>query len=157
MKNLKFTITLLLALAIAPIACGQSAITKVVNRLENDPKTEYSVYSEKRDPTTREVVESTKVLILKDNSQLKSIENAFNKERPNATEVEISSGPNKVYTLRFVDTKVHRMQAYTLLYKQGKPQILVVEVVPLPRMARPVRTCEPAGPIGENTTVWFVL
>ena len=109
-----FIIAIPLSLSSAIPAMAQGSISKLVNSLENNKGCDI-VYRENRDPATRKVTYSKRLITFKDKKLAQRFEDAFRKERENSVEYQSNEDKSaSVYKIRFDDNKGHCSQ-YTLV------------------------------------------
>lgn len=109
-----FIIAILLSLASAILSAAQSSISKLVNSIE-DSKGCDVIYRENRDPATRKVTYSKRLITFKNKKLAQRFEEAFRKERENSVEYQSNEDKSaSVYKIRFDDNKGHCSQ-YTLV------------------------------------------
>ena len=125
MKHLRFLLALASLVLVSGLASAQASIDKVINEIEKKPNVEYVAYNERRNPVTKKVYKSSKVIPVKDAKTLNKLVEAFKKEAGNSTSYEITR--NRVYRIIFV--KGTDQRAYTLV-KQGQGTgLLTVEMI----------------------------
>lgn len=125
MKHLRhIVIATIMALAALP-AVAQSSIDKIIASIEKEPRVEYVAYNERRNPVTKKVYKSTKVIVVKYRTYINKLIAAFRKEAKESASYEISR--DKVYRITFV--KGSDCRAYTLVLQGGDKALLTVEIV----------------------------
>lgn len=103
---------LLLAVA-AGVATAHNEIDKAVANIEDAPGNEYVAYSERRNPTSKKVYKSSKVIIIpgRNHAYCDMLVKAFKKDSKKAVSFEVTSGGN-VYVIKFIDGKERRSYIY---------------------------------------------
>lgn len=117
-------ITALMTLAALP-ALAHSAIDKVIASIEKEPRVEYVAYNERRNPSTRKIYKSTKVIVIKNRNYIDKIIEAFRKEAGNSVSYEITR--DKVYRIIFM--RGSDCRSYTLVKQGPEKALLTVELV----------------------------
>ncbi len=117
---LRIFLALILAVICTNVSSAQTAIERVVKQLEQDESTTMT-YTEQRDPSTKKVVSSNRVYVLKDKKLMKTLKEAFEKERENTVNATYTSN-NIVFT--FPDGSRYclnglRSSTYTLVINIG--------------------------------------
>ena len=117
--------TLLALLMLAPLcAIAQGSIDNVVNSLEKSKSVTNEVYSERRDPKTKNVIKSSRVFHFTDNKIASRLIEAIKKERNKATSFQMNNrSHNAVYTINFEGGKGLKAK-YTLVQHGGSVWIL---------------------------------
>lgn len=120
--------TLLALLMLAPLcAIAQGSIDNVVNSLEKSKSVTNEVYSERRDPKTKNVIKSSRVFHFTDNKIASRLIEAIKKERNKATSFQMNNrSHNAVYTINFEGGKGLKAK-YTLVQHGESVWILSVE------------------------------
>ena len=101
MKQILLRVAFAVAFMVSFLFSGhaQSAIEKVVKQLESVKEADIT-YSERRDPSTKKIIKSSRIITFKSDYYAQRLEEAFEKERENA----ISSTRGKNYYLyKFTD------------------------------------------------------
>ena len=120
-------ISLILCL-LAPIASyAQGSLSNIVESIEDSNQVSNVMYREKRDPRTRKVVRSTRLIVFSDAKLAKRLISAIKKERPNAVNYQASNErTSAVYCIDFNDNKGN-FSRYSLIQEGGKRWTLSVE------------------------------
>lgn len=95
---MKATIIFSLILLSPAVAMGQAAIDREIAAAEKDPNVQV-VFSEKRDPSTKKIIQESRVVIASSSEWEKRFRKAFNQERPNSVEASVTN--QGVYSLTF--------------------------------------------------------
>ncbi|MCC8037959.1 MAG: DUF5024 domain-containing protein [Bacteroidales bacterium] len=95
---MKATIIFSLILLSPAMAMAQTAIDREIANAENDPNVQV-VFSEKRDPATKKIIQESRVVIAATSAWEKRFRKAFNDERPNSVEASLTN--QGVYYLTF--------------------------------------------------------
>lgn len=87
-------------------AFPQSSIDKIIEKLEDNPKCETTMYRENRDPKTHKITSFEMVVTFNDEAIAQRIINAFKNERKNANKYIANSNgkdsrTNKLYSITF--------------------------------------------------------
>lgn len=101
-------------------ASAQARIDRVIERLEELDGVSVT-YTEKRNPKTKKIYKSSKVITFSDASMAKQLMEAMKQERENA--IEISQVNKSINMLKFGDNNTYTR--YTLM-KEGKSWIITV-------------------------------
>lgn len=104
-------------------ANAQKRVESAVKTAEKHNSTQYCAYSERRDPATRKVQRSSKVLVVTANDA-KSIRKAMDNERDKAISVELVDG-GRVYSLTFYKSNIYSV--YTLVQQRNNTWLLTIE------------------------------
>lgn len=126
MKNsVKRLIYILLLLAVGTgSAYAQKRIDNAIKVAEGHNTTKYCAYSERRDPSTRKILRSSKVLVISP-KDAKAVRKAMDQERSKAVACEVVDGGN-VYALTFFKDNVRSV--YTILLQSNNTWLLTVEI-----------------------------
>lgn len=125
-KNIIIAVCLML---VPTMALAQASIDKIVDSLEDDKNVQDVMYSEQRDPSTRKVVKSSRIIQFSSDKIAAKLISAFKKEREKAISYKATNRPqNTVYELSFNDGKGFTAK-YTLVQQGGSSWVLSVSVL----------------------------
>lgn len=97
---------ILIALLIPTLASAQNQLAKLVSSIEDSKEVNNVIYTEKRDPSTRKVIKSTRVIIFSDKKLAKRLIDTIKKEREKAVSYKATNEYNStVYQIEFDDNK----------------------------------------------------
>lgn len=121
---------------LSPLALrAQGSLANIVESIEDNKQVSNVMYREKRDPVTRKVVRSTRLIVFSDAKLAKRLVSAIKKERPNAVNYQVSNENNSsVYCIEFNDTKDY--SRYSLIQEGKERWTLSVETVSSPAISR---------------------
>lgn len=126
LKNIIVTVCLFLFPA---VTFAQSSIDKVVESLEDDKNVQDVMYSEQRDPSTRKIVKSSRIIKFSSDKIAAKLISAFKKEREKAISYKATNRPsNSVYELSFNDGKGFTAK-YTLVQQGSSRWMLSVSIL----------------------------
>lgn len=153
MKNLSLILALVATILCAPALCAQSSIDKAIDSVEKDKTTQYCVFSEKRNPTTQKVYKSSKVLVIKSQTQLDKLLKAFNHDRSQTTNYEMR--PGRLYVATFM--KGAEKREYVLVRQSDGSWLLTVEIVNSEnaKQIRGARRVSLPGPYSETAIIYI--
>lgn len=103
---------------------AQSIINDVVRSIENRKDVDYVTYTEKRNPSSRKVYESTKIMVITSEKDSKKLIDAFMDSRSSSYSFEIA-GQGKYYKIEF--SRNGETSVYTLV-KQHDRWLLTVKI-----------------------------
>lgn len=85
----------LILILLSPLALrAQGSLANIVESIEENKQVSNVMYREKRDPVTRKVVRSTRLIVFSDAKLAKRLVSAIKKERPNAVNYQVSNENN---------------------------------------------------------------
>lgn len=126
MSKIKVIALLALMAAFALPAAAQQSIDKIIQRFEDGKhKVEYVAYTERRNPKTKKVYKSSKVIIIDDAKVIAELVKAFKKENERAVNYEVAR--DKVFKIEFVNGS--DVRCYTLVKQRPGKAVLTVETV----------------------------
>lgn len=126
------TRTLFLAIIIlsltAPLASqAQSKLDEVIDQIESGQNCEV-MYRETRDPVTRKVTRSTRLITFTDKNLAQRLINAFKKERENTVNYSVNEHrKSTIYRAEFNDTKSIKAE-YSLIRDEKNNYTLSVKI-----------------------------
>lgn len=122
--SVKRLIYIMLLLVVSGFSANaQKRVVNAVKSVEGHNTTQYCAYSERRDPATRKVQRSSKVLVVSA-KDAKTIRKAMDDERDKAVSVELVDG-GRVYSLTFYKNSMYSV--YTLVQQRNNTWLLTVE------------------------------
>lgn len=126
-KNLLFAVIILLFLPF--VANAQKRLAKLTADVHKQDHVDELIFSERRDPRTRELVESTRVLRIKNPSVAKKLIDAMHDERERATAFRTNQSylNNSTYFIEFVDFERRKATNYTLIQKHPNEWTLHIQ------------------------------
>ncbi len=126
LRNILITVCLMMA---PTIALAQSSIDKIVDSLEDDKNVQEVMYTEQRDPSSRKIVKSSRIIQFTNDKIAAKLISAFKKEREKAISYKANNNPsNTVYELSFNDGKGF-IAKYTLVQQRGSSWVLSVSIL----------------------------
>ncbi len=122
-RHIILTLILLSPLCVS----AQGSIDNVVHSLENSKSVTNEVYSERRDPSSKAVIKSSRVFNFTDNKIASRIIDAIKKERNKASSFQMNNRrSNAIYTIHFVNSK-GLCSKYTLVQHGQSSWVLAIE------------------------------
>lgn len=103
---------------------AQASINDVVRKIENRKDVDYVTYTEKRNPSSRRVYESTKIIVITSETDSKKLIQAFMDSRQSSYSFEIG-GQGKYYKIEF--SRNGETSIYTLV-KQRNRWLLTIKI-----------------------------
>lgn len=96
-------------------AMAQSSIEAAIEALQKSKSVTNEIFSERRDPSTRAVIRSSRLFNFDDDKMAVKIQNAMKKERAKAVAFQMkTNGGAEVYSISFEDSK-HLYTKYVLI------------------------------------------
>lgn len=125
-RNLLLTLCLTL---ISAAGYAQSSIDKIVESLENEKNVQEIMYSEQRDPGTRKLIKSSRLIQFSNQKILNKLISAFKKEREKATSYTVSNtNKGSVYSIRFNNGKGETAK-YDLYQEKDNRWMLSISII----------------------------
>jgi len=146
-------LTLLATLLGAPAAAAQSSIDKAIAGVEKDKSSQYVVYSEKRNPATSKIYKSSKVMVVKSQTQLNRLIKAFGNDREKTVSYEMR--PGRIYVAKF--QKNNERREYVLVRQANGSWLLTVEIVIPDNAKKDTRSRRVSGQIECGATSFTVF
>ncbi|MDE7148196.1 MAG: DUF5024 domain-containing protein [Duncaniella sp.] len=126
---MKFLRYILMVIAMLPAlgAMAQSSIDAAIAALQKSKSVTNEIFSEKRDPSTRAVIRSSRMFNFDDDKMAAKIRDAMKKERSKAVafQMKTTSGA-EVYSISFEDNK-HMCLKYVLIRQHRGGWVLSVD------------------------------
>lgn len=126
LRNIILTACLMLMPA---FMSAQSSIDKIVESLEEDKNVENVMYSEQRDPSTKKIIKSSRIIQFSSDKIAAKLISAFKKEREKAISYKSTNHPsNTVYEIAFNDGNGFTAK-YTLVQQGGSKWMLSASIL----------------------------
>jgi len=115
---------------------AQGAIESAVSSLEKSKSVTNEVYSERRDPKTREIIKSSRMFTFSDEKLAGRLIEAIRKNREKATSFQMNDRRgHAIYNITFDDNK-NLHTKYSLVQQSSSRWMLVIEIVRQSRSSR---------------------
>lgn len=130
MKTILRILTFIFVLGLVPVSAdAHRNLDKNIAELEKMPRVEYVAYNERRNPQTKKVYKSSKVIVIPSVQEQRVLDlmKAFRSDSKDAVSFSVTNN-GMVYSIEFIDGKERRR--YTLVRNDGRGNaLLTVEYV----------------------------
>jgi len=151
LSDMKFLRYILMVIVMFPAlgAMAQSSIDAAIATLQKSKSVTNEIFSEKRDPSTRAVIRSSRMFNFDDDKMAAKIRDAMKKERSKAVvfQMKTTSGA-EVYSISFEDSK-HMAIKYVLIRQHRGGWVLSVD------KARRSSSSKDRSDSEITDTIWF--
>lgn len=129
-RNLLIAILLSLPL----LGGAQKRLVSLANDLPTQKNVEELIFSERRDPKTRRVIESARIFRITNTAVVKRLIQTFKQEREHATayQANLTSAEGSTYCIEFIDTDKNELSRYTLIQDQPSVWTFHIQTVSCP-------------------------